>query len=69
MKSERIFSCGVTTREYSSVFPTDDALFKSIYLAMIDISKKWTGTTWNWEHPLDQLMIYFGDCIDSSDLY
>lgn len=27
----------------AAVFPTDDALFKSIYLAMIDITKKWTG--------------------------
>lgn len=31
-----------------SIFPTDDALFKSIYLAMMDITKKWNGTTWNW---------------------
>ena len=51
-----------------SVFPTDDALFKSIYLAMVDITKKWTGTTWNWGQTLDQLMIYFGDRIDPSDL-
>jgi transposase-like protein len=40
-----------------SVFPTDDALFKSIYLAMVDITKKWTGATWNWGQTLDQLMI------------
>ena len=26
-----------------TVFPTDDSLFKSLYLAMIDITKKWTG--------------------------
>ena len=26
-----------------SVFPTDDALLKMLYLAMIDITKKWTG--------------------------
>ena len=51
-----------------SVFPTDDALFKSIYLAMVDITKKWTGTAWNWGQTLDQLMIYFGDRIDPSDL-
>lgn len=51
-----------------SVFPTDDALFKSIYLAMADITKKWTGTAWNWGQTLDQLMIYFGDRIDPSDL-
>jgi transposase-like protein len=51
-----------------SVFPTDDALFKSIYLAMVDITKKWTGATWNWGQTLDQLMIYFGDRISLSDL-
>ena len=51
-----------------SVFPTDDALFKSIYLAMADITKKWTGTAWNWGQTLDQLMIYFNDRIDPSDL-
>lgn len=51
-----------------SIFPTDDALFKSIYLAMMDITKKWTGTAWNWGQTLDQLMIYFGDRINPSDL-
>lgn len=25
------------------VFPTDDSLFKMLYLAMIDITTKWTG--------------------------
>ena len=27
-----------------SVFPTDDSLFKMLYLAMTDITKKWTGS-------------------------
>ena len=26
-----------------AVFPTDDSLFKTLYLAMLDITKKWTG--------------------------
>ena len=51
-----------------AVFPSDDALFKSIYLAMVDITKKWTGVSWNWGQTLDQLMIYFGDRISPSDL-
>ncbi len=51
-----------------AVFPTDDALFKSIYLAMIDITKKWTGTSWNWGQTLNQLCIYFGDRITPTDL-
>lgn len=30
-----------------AVFPTDDSLLKMLYLAMIDITKKWTGTPEN----------------------
>ena len=51
-----------------SIFPTDDALFKSIYLAMMDITKKWSGKAWNLGQTLDQLMIYFGDRISPEDL-
>jgi len=29
-------------------FPTDDSLFKMLYLAMIDITKKWTGRRQDW---------------------
>lgn len=50
-----------------AVFPSDDALFKSIYLAMVDITKKWTGASWNWGQTLDQLCIYFGDRITPDD--
>ena len=31
-----------------SVFPTDDSLFKMLYLAMKDITKKWTGRRQDW---------------------
>ena len=51
-----------------TIFPTDDALFKTIYLAMCDITEKWTGAGWNWGQTLDQLCIYFGDRISPSDL-
>lgn len=51
-----------------TVFPTDDALFKLLYLAMIDITKKWTGKAWNWGQTLDQICIYFGDRIQPEDL-
>ena len=51
-----------------SIFPSDDALLKSIYLAMIDITKKWTGAPWNWGQTLNQLCIYFGDRITPADL-
>jgi len=32
-----------------SVFPTDDSLLKMLYLAMIDITKKWTGRRKDWD--------------------
>ena len=31
-----------------AIFPTDDALFKSLYLTMMDATKKWTGKAWDW---------------------
>ena len=31
-----------------TVFPTDDSLLKMLYLAMIDITKKWTGRRKDW---------------------
>lgn len=52
-----------------TIFPTDDALFKMLYLAMIDITKKWTGKSFAWGQTLDQLCIYFGDRISPEDLY
>ena len=33
--------------ESKTIFPTDDALFKMLYLAMMDATKKWTGKAWN----------------------
>ena len=51
-----------------TIFPTDDALFKLLYLAMMDITKKWTGRSWDWGRTLDQLCIYFGDRISPADL-
>ena len=52
-----------------TIFPTDDALLKSIDLAMIDITKKWTGKAWNWGQTLDQLCIYFEDRIQPEDFH
>ena len=51
-----------------TIFPTDDALFKILYLAMCDITEKWTGAGWNWGQTLDQLCIYFGDRISPADM-
>lgn len=51
-----------------TIFPTDDALFKMLYLAMMDATKKWTGKSWDWGQTLDQLCIYFGDRIQPEDI-
>lgn len=50
-----------------TIFPTEDALFKSLYLAMIDMTKKWTGKAAAWGQTLDQLSIYFGERIQPED--
>ena len=44
-----------------AVFPTDDSLFKMLYLAMIDITKKWTGRRQDWGTIHAQLSIYFNN--------
>ena len=46
-----------------SVFPTDDSLLKMLYLAMIDITKKWTGRRQDWGQIYPQLALYYGDRI------
>ena len=46
-----------------SVFPTDDSLFKILYPAMKDITKKWTGRRQDWSRIYAQLVIYYGDRI------
>lgn len=46
-----------------SVFPTDDSLFKMLYLAMNDITKKWTGRRQDWSRIYAELVIYYGDRI------
>ena len=42
-----------------SVFPTDDSLLKMLYLAMMDITKKWTGRRQDWSLIHAQMAIYF----------
>ena len=46
-----------------SVFPTDDSLFKMLYLAMLDITKEWTGRRQDWGQIYPQLALYYGDRI------
>jgi len=51
-----------------AIFPTDDALFKMLYLVMIDATKKWTGKSRDWGLALDQLCIYFEERIQPEDI-
>ena len=46
------------------VFPTDDSLLKMLYLAMMDITKKWTGKRREWGQIHSQLEIFFADRLD-----
>ncbi|MCJ7691297.1 MAG: IS256 family transposase [Clostridiaceae bacterium] len=48
-----------------TVFPTDDSLRKSLYLATLEIMKKWTAPVQNWSSSLAQLAIMFEDKIEA----
>lgn len=47
-----------------SIFPTDDSLTKMLYLATMEVTKKWTMRIQNWGQILSQLSIYFGERVD-----
>ncbi|NBD25541.1 IS256 family transposase [Paenibacillus glycinis] len=42
-----------------SIFPTDEALLKMLYLATMDVVRKWTGRVQNWGQILLQLSVFF----------
>lgn len=44
-----------------SVFPTDEALLKMLYLATMDVERKWTMKIPNWGMVVSQFSIYFED--------
>ena len=44
-----------------SVFPTDDSLLKMLYLAMMDLTKKWNGRRQDWNLIHAQLAVYFAE--------
>ena len=43
------------------MFPTDDSLLKMLYLAMMDITKKWTGSRQDWSMIHTQSAVFFAD--------
>lgn len=42
-----------------SIFPTDEALLKMLYLATMDVTRKWTGRVQNWGQMLLQHSVFF----------
>ena len=46
---------------HRNLFPTIDSLFKLFYLALRNISRKWTQTTPNWPSALSYFAIEFAD--------
>jgi len=47
--------------ENRSLFPSDEAIFKLMYLALKNISKKWTMPIHNWSAAMNQFAIIFED--------
>lgn len=43
------------------IYPTDDSVRKSVYLSIMEISKKWNMSVQNWGIIMGQLMIFFED--------
>ena len=48
-----------------SVFPNDTSLMKILYLATMEVTKKWTGRMKDWSIIVSQLNIYFKERIES----
>ncbi|SNQ60346.1 transposase [Candidatus Methanoperedens nitratireducens] len=48
-----------------SSFPTDDSLFKILYLIVFDASEKWTMPMREWGIIVNQLRVYFGERVDT----
>ena len=51
-----------------TVFPSDDSLLKMLYLATMDITKKWTGHRQDWGQIHSQLEIYFEERLAGRNL-
>ncbi|HHR6132379.1 TPA: transposase, partial [Providencia alcalifaciens] len=45
------------------VFPTDESVLKLLYLALYNISLKWTMPIQNWKPAMTQFMLMYGNRI------
>ena len=50
-----------------TVVPSDDSLLKMLYLATMDITKKWTGRRRDWSQIRAQLEIYFEERLEKAE--
>jgi putative transposase len=48
------------------MFPSDEAVFKILYLALKNISKRWTMPIQNWSEAMNQFAILFENRLPSS---
>jgi transposase-like protein len=46
------------------VFPSDEAALKQLYLALKNISKRWTMPIRNWGDAMNRFIIMFGDRLE-----
>ncbi len=51
-----------------TVFPSDESLLKMLYLAMMDITKKWTGHRQDWGQIHSQMEIYIEERLSGRNL-
>ncbi len=49
-----------------SIFPNDESLQKMLYLATMDVLRKWTGRVQSWGQILLQLSVFFPDKVKSA---
>ena len=49
-----------------TIYPTDDAVRKSVYLSIQEISRKWTMPIRNWGIIIGQLLIFFEDRLQAA---
>jgi putative transposase len=50
---------------YRGHFPSDDAVFKLLYLALRNLEKRWDRSVWNWTKALGQFAVFFPDRLPS----
>ena len=51
-----------------ALFPSDEAVFKLLYLALRNISQRWTMPIPNWGHAMNQFAILFEGCFPMGGL-